>query len=233
MERREFMTFCALAVAAGYCGAAFGAGASPRFYSRARLVDEHGEPIKAGALKVNHNYIFNYPYVGTPCFLLKLGQPTNSEVRLKTEDGQRYIWAGGVGANRSVVAYSAICAHELAYPTREISFISFRDYPSKIYRRPNVIHCCAQNSVYDPAAGARVLDGPAKQPLTAILLEYDAARDELYAVGTYGGELFDKFFKKYEFKLTLEMGANKAQQPVEAVATVSELTRYCKQRIVC
>jgi len=32
-----------------------------------------------------------------------------------------------VGANHSIVAYSAICAHRLTYPTREISFISYRD----------------------------------------------------------------------------------------------------------
>jgi len=32
----------------------------------------------------------------------------------------------GVGARHSLVAYSAICAHKLSYPTREISFISYR-----------------------------------------------------------------------------------------------------------
>ena len=66
-----------------------------------------------------------------------------------------------------------------------------------------VIHCCADHSVYDPAQGARVLAGPAPQPLAAILLEYDSAADGLYALGTLGAEQFDAFFTKYRLKLSL------------------------------
>ena len=35
-----------------------------------------------------------------------------------------------------------------------------------------------------------MLNGPAPQPLSAILLDYDAASDTLHAVGTLGGDLF-------------------------------------------
>jgi ABC-type glycerol-3-phosphate transport system substrate-binding protein len=73
-----------------------------------------------------------------------------------------------------------------------------------------VIHCCADHSVYDPASGARVLAGPAPQPLAAVLLDYDPATDELTALGTVGAEQFDAFFKKYEFKLAMEHGQAKA-----------------------
>ena len=59
-----------------------------------------------------------------------------------------------------------------------------------------------------------MLGGPAPQPLSAILLEHDKASDHLYAVGTLGGEMFDAFFAKYEFKLALEYGDKRARQPV-------------------
>ena len=52
------------------------------------------------------------------------------KVELKTENGSTYEWPGGVGAQRGIVAYSAICSHRLTYPTRQISFISYRDRTS-------------------------------------------------------------------------------------------------------
>jgi hypothetical protein len=45
------------------------------------------------------------------------------------------------------------------------------------------------------AAAARVLGGPALQPLSAIVLEHDKTGDQPYAVGTLGGEMFDAFHK--------------------------------------
>ena len=51
------------------------AHATPRLYERARLVDIHGAPLKARALVAETNYIFHYPFVATPCFLLNLGRP--------------------------------------------------------------------------------------------------------------------------------------------------------------
>jgi hypothetical protein len=52
-----------------------------------------------------------------------------------------------------------------------------------------------------------VIDGPAPQPLAAVLLEWDASSDQLHAVGTRGGEMFDAFFEKYAMKLELETGS--------------------------
>jgi len=96
-----------------------------------------------------------------------------------------------------------------------------------------VIHCCADHSVYDPAAGARVVSGPAPQPLAAILLDYDTVLDELTALGTIGAEQFDAFFRKYDFKLALDYGAGKARLPVGATTVVRELKEYCRQTIQC
>ena len=153
-------------------------------------------------------------------------------VQLKTAENQAYEWKGGIGPARSVVAYSAICAHKLSYPTRDISFISFRTETSARNRHAAVIHCCSEHSQYDPAAGARVVAGPAPQPLAAILLEHDAGTDEIYAVGTLGGEMFNEFFKKYEFKLALESSGS----PHAAVAgscVVHPLDNYCRQQVRC
>jgi Rieske Fe-S protein len=230
MQRRDFIKFCAASSAAA--GApALAADATPSYYGRARLVDGGGAALKAASLPVDRNLIFHYPFSTTPCFLLNLGRPTKPSARLATADQRSYEWKGGVGPKRSVVSYSAICAHQLAYPTREISFISYRTEKSPRNRLGNVIHCCAEHSQYDPAEGARVLTGPAPQPLAAILLEHDARSDELTAVGTLGGEMFNQFFAKYELKLQLEGGA--ARAPASGASVVQELENYCRQQVKC
>ena len=231
MHRRNFMFACAASALAASLPAT-PADASPRFYSRARLVDPAGRPLKARALPASRNFIFHYPFAGTPCFLLNLGRPTKASAQLKTANEQTYEWPNGVGANHSIVAYSAICAHRLTYPTREISFISYRDEKSAGSRFAQVIHCCSEHSQYDPAEGAKVLAGPAPQPLAAILLEHDPKSDGLSAVGTLGGELFNEFFSKYEFRLAIDHGGH-PKTTVEGRSIVSELTEYCRQQVKC
>jgi arsenite oxidase small subunit len=233
MQRRRFVTACA-AVAAGGLAASIRSWAEsePRLYTRTQLLDVHGDPIQVRALATRSNYVFNYPFVATPCFLLDLGRPVTAAAPLLRADGTSYSWSGGVGARRSVVAFSAICAHKLAYPTREVSFIRFQPARSPT-SDGNVIHCCADHSVYDPAAGARVLSGPAPQPLAAIVLDYDPERDALFALGTVGTEQFDAFFRKYDFRLALDYGAGRAKLPVGATTVVRPLTEYCRQTIDC
>jgi Rieske Fe-S protein len=234
MERRRFLETCAaMSGAAGLAALPRAwAGAAPRIYDRARLVDAHGAPLKVRSLVADTNYVFHFPYAGTPCFLLKLGRAAAAPATLRREDGGSYAWQGGVGPARAIVAFSAICAHKLAYPTPDISFIRYQPEKSAT-SGPRVIHCCADHSVYDPAQGARVLSGPAPQPLAAILLDYDAATDELAAVGTLGAEQFDAFFRKYDFKLALDHGRGKASQPVGATTVVRELAQFCRQTIRC
>ena len=229
MERRGFIKFCAASVAA--LGAPeVGADARAQFYSRARLVDEKGAPLRASAIPVDRNFIFHYPFAATPCFLLNLGKPVKP-AQLKTVAGNEYEWKGGVGAARSVVAYSAICAHKLSYPTKDISFISYRTEKSARNRIGNVIHCCSEHSQYDPAQGARVVAGPAPQPLAAILLEWESSSDEIHALGTLGGEMFKDFFEKFGFRLQMEHGAPRAA--VSGTCVVQGLENYCKQQVKC
>lgn len=236
MERRDFIRVCAAsALGLGAEQAMPAADARPRPYARAQLVDDGGRPLRAAQLAAGENYVFHYPFEGTPCFLLNLGRPTAENIALKTGDGAAYRWPGGVGPQRAIVAYSAICSHQLTYPTRQISFISYREQStaSKI-SKPRMIHCCSEHSEYDPAAGARVMGGPAPQPLCAILLEHDPAADALYATGTLGGEMFNTFFAKYEMRLALEHGStSRAQQRTRGTTVVSALSRFCKQQVRC
>jgi arsenite oxidase small subunit len=234
MERRRFLESCAVVTGAASLGALEGAlaNATPRPYPRARLVDAKGAPLKARALAADTNYVFHYPYASTPCFLLNLGRPPTAASTLTREDGTRYAWDGGVGPAKSIVAFSAICAHKLAYPAREVSFIRYQAAKSAT-ADARVIHCCADHSVYDPAGGARVVSGPAPQPLAAIVLDYDAAADELWAVGTLGAEQFDAFFRKYEFKLAMEYGDGKARAPTGDWTVVRELAEFCRNTIQC
>ena len=230
MERRGFIKFCA-ASAAALGAPAVDADTRVQLYGRARLVDEKGQPLRAASIPVNRNLIFHYPFAATPCFLLNLGKPVRP-AQLKTVTGEPYEWKGGVGPGRSVVAYSAICAHKLSYPTKDISFISFRSEKSARNRIANVIHCCSEHSQYDPAEGARVVAGPAPQPLASILLEHEEKTDHLYAVGTLGGEMFGEFFDKYAFKLQIEHGGAE-RKTVAGSCTVQELDNYCRQQVKC
>jgi Rieske Fe-S protein len=234
MERRKFLESCAAvsgAAAISSLSTAWAASAA-RLYTRTLLADANGEPLKAASLAARTNYVFHYPFAGTPCFLLNLGQPVTTPVTLRQEDGETYAWTGGVGPARAIVAFSAICAHQLAYPTRDVSFIRYQSAQSA-KSKAHVIHCCAEHSVYDPARGAQVVSGPAPQPLAAILLEHDRRGDRLYALGTVGAEQFERFFAKYDFKLTMEYGAGKAQRPVGERTIVRELSQYCRQTIEC
>jgi Rieske Fe-S protein len=206
---------------------------------RVTLVNSGGQPLRAGDLEPGQNYVFHYPYVTTPCFLIDLGRPTQSSATLETEAGHRYRWQGGVGPGRSIVAFSAICAHKMSYPTKTVSFINFRgdearfqDRDKNVATREQVIYCCSEGSVYDPADGARVLGGPAPQPLAAVDL---ACGDDgvLSACGTYGGDMFERFFDSFEFQLELEHGSRNIQEPVSGTTSVQRLEEYTENQRVC
>jgi arsenite oxidase small subunit len=234
MDRRSFLETCS-AGAAGISAAAhlpaWAANASAKGYARVLLVNERGDPLRAAGLKPQVNYVFHYPFEATPVFLLDLGRPLGPHA-LSTQDHNAYSWPGGVGRNRSVVAFSAICTHQLVYPTREVTFISFRKTRAHRGVQDGLIHCCAEHSQYDPAKGAEVLSGPARQPLCAVLLAHEPRADTLTAYATLGGELFDEFFRKYEMKLSLDVGP-KAKQTVAGQAVVRELDQFCRNAIQC
>jgi arsenite oxidase small subunit len=233
MDRRSFLGSCSAGAACLSSASlpAWAANATPKEYARVLLVDERGEPLKTAGIRPQVNYIFNYPFEATPVFLIDLGKPATPNT-LSTEQRDAYSWPGGVGPRHSVVAFSAICAHKLVYPTREISFISFRKTRAQRGVQDGLIHCCAEHSQYDPARGAEVLSGPARQPLCAVLLQHDPRADTLTAYATLGGELFDAFFRKYDLKLSLDVGP-RARNTVTGQAVVKELDRYCRNPVQC
>jgi Rieske Fe-S protein len=199
-------------------------------YPRALLVDALGDPLKASALKPGEPLLFNYPYAASPVFLLALGAPVRASEQA-TGQQQPYAAPAGVGPQQSLVAFCAICPHKLVYPTAAISFIGVRKGQGS--EPAQVIHCCGDDSRYDPAQGGRVLAGPAPQPLAAVLLEWDRTSDRLHAVGLRGGEVFKPFFEKYAFKLEMELGSAQARALVGATTVCKPASAYSRQWQSC
>ncbi len=240
-SRRGFMKACGATLAA-LAGAAAGAPvlAGPRqAFARAELVDGHGRPLTFEDLPKEQAFVFHYPYESTPCFLIKLRSATSGPVSLETENGQRYRWAGGVGPDRSVVSFSAICAHRLTHPTRAVSFIGYRSRPGRLSGQSDapipeggVIQCCSEHSIYDPAHGARVVSGPAPQPLAAV--ELGLGDDGgLYVEGVYGGMLFDRYFDAFGFRLALEFGEDAVRRPASDRVVALPIEEYTLNRVSC
>ncbi len=237
MKRRTFIKLCTSVTAAIAANprllAAAPTGVTAR--NRVKLVDAKGAPVHPDGLAVGQNYIFHYPFQGTPCFLLRLpAGKVKAGIPLKTEKGEVYPWAGGVGKGGTVVAFSAICTHLMTHPTDKLAFIHYyHGKDSELAGRSDVITCCAHGSVFDPAAGAKVIAGPAPQPLTAIVLELDAKDGGLYAVGTQGADIYHQFFRAFKRELRKQFGRRVAKREVEGTTTLVPLEEYTKQRIDC
>jgi arsenite oxidase small subunit len=200
-----------------------------RDHGRALLVDKTGRPFKSRQLTPGEPFVFNYPFEATPVFLMALPQPP-APVALSDEQHHPYQSLRGSGPQRNIVAYSAICAHRRMYPTPEISFINIRKGGTG--EPAHVVHCCGDNSRYDPTQGGKVISGPAPQPLAMIVLDWNAANDELHAVGTLGGEMFQAFFEKYETRLSFERGS-RARNRSAATAVVQAASSYSRQVQSC
>jgi arsenite oxidase small subunit len=229
-ERRDLMRQAACVAGAWAAAGVLPAVAGePQRHARSRLVNHLGDPFLARQLQPGEPHLFNYPFVASPVFLLALDNAVGG-APLATEAKQSYSAPAGVGPNKSIVAFSAICAHKLMYPTSALSFIGVRK--GFAGEPAQVIHCCGDNSRYDPQQGARVIAGPAPQPLAAVLLEWDAKTDQLHAFGTQGGDMFKAFFDKYAFKLETEYGA-RAKAPSGATAVVQPAAAYSKQWQSC
>ena len=242
LTRRGFLKLCASAAAlAGRVPQALADdNGNLRRYHRVKLVDGIRHPVTAQALEVGQSYVFHYPFVSTPCLLVDIGERTLDREALRTETGASYRWRGGVGPNRSIVAFSAICSHRMTYPARAVSFINyrheavqFRDSNDGKAERAHVIYCCSENSVYDAADGARVLGGPAPRPLAAILLDVDLRDGGLCAVGTYGADMFEQFFRAFAFRLALEYRTDDVRAEVTETATVLPLAEYTRNQVLC
>lgn len=202
-------------------------------YEKAQLLDAAGAPIKASSLEKEVTYIFNYPYASTPCMIINLPEPTQQEVTLKSEGGEEYVWKSGVGKDRTIVAYSAICAHQLTHPTPNDSFIKYvpKATPTIAYDNSGIIVCSSHLSAYDAAAGAKVLRGAASQPLAAIVLEV-ADDDTIWAVGVLGSDKFQDYFRAFKPELKeFYNGIAQGKQLVSISAKTVKLTEYSKEII--
>ena len=237
MHRRGFLRLCTSIAAASLASPSLFKDlvrGSVEFkpYRKAPLLKEDGTPLSPEEVSPEEQYIFFYPYRATPCLLINLGEKVDP-VKLKLSDGTTYLWSGGVGPHRSIVAYSAICPHQLSYPTPEVSAVGY--YPegvlSKLLKRDKVIQCCAHLSVFDPARGGEVLEGPSPSPLTAIVLSYEGG--VLYALGTVGRELFEEFFDVFKPDLRkLYRSTRRAKRLVEK-CTVVKMEDYVREFIRC
>lgn len=243
MKRRKFVKICASTVV--------GVSANPELlaegnreihaYERVALVDSQSrKPVGATSIEVGEAYLFHYPYVTTPCFLIDLGRPITNRESLSTRFGDPYRWPGGAGPTRSVVAFSAICAHKMSHPAPSVSFInyrhektSFRDHNDEVVESEGVIYCCSEKSVYDPSRGARVLGGPAPEPLAAILLDYDQAEDSFYATATIGGEMFNRYFDSFGQRLMLDHERIDIQKASSGDTKLVRLSDFCKNQVLC
>ncbi|HHN72720.1 MAG TPA: (2Fe-2S)-binding protein [Thermopetrobacter sp.] len=236
-DRRDFMKLCGrTAAAVAVAQAAGGAIVAPAFAlenaPRARLVKKDGSPLKAGELPLYANWIFHYPYNSSPALLIKLDDPA-PPTEVEDKDGKAYQWPGGAGPDKNIVAYAAICAHALSYDSAETAFLNYRRKRNQMTGHGRVITCCAHASVYDPAAGAKVLAGPAKFPLAAVLLEHKADTDELFAVGLMGSELYGEFFKAYRKELRKAFGRRKYKKMVTGDVVAMPIAEYSRDAIEC
>ena len=78
-----------------------------------------------------------------------------------------------------------------------------------------------------------MLGGPAKQPLCSILLEYDKGDDALYALGSYGGEMFDQFFERFEPRLQMEWGISDVRTRVSGEVKAVPIADYSRTQMMC
>ncbi len=224
MDRRSFARLCLLGAAASRSAGSVWAqplpSASLTRYNRVLLTTSTGEPLRAGGLDREEDYLFFYPFASTPCLLLDLGQTLPAtEVPVKGRNAG-YAWAGGVGPQRSVVAFTAICPHEWAHPDTTFSPFHYHRSGEKatlVYGRDRLVVCCTHGSAFDPVGGGRVEQGPAEVPLALIALEWDRGQDRLFAYGLLGPDSFERFFRGFK---------GKSRAPAEGQTAVIRLREY-------
>ena len=240
MERRNFLrlsanSLFAVAVAPSLITQKLYAenGELYKVYEKIQLKDEDGNPLKAATLIKEENYVFNFPHVSTPCILVDLGEATQKDVKLKADDGTEYLFKGGVGKNGSIVAFSAICPHQLTHPTPDDSFFQYvpRDGKTIAYEKAGVFVCSSHLSVFTPKDGGKRVNGPAAEGLTQIVLEIDKD-DTLWAVGALGPSRFHDYLDAFkpEFKKYYG-GKRKGKKLVKEEAKVVKLVNFSKDII--
>lgn len=105
-------------------------------------------------LKEDQPIFFNYPDESSPAILVKLGKEA----------------IGGVGPQRDIVAFSALCTHQ-GCPVS--------------YQKKRFI-CPCHYSMFDPAKNGQTYQGHASQWLPQITLRVEPTTGDIYAEGIEG-----------------------------------------------
>jgi len=199
-------------------------------YEKIMLKDAEGNPLKSATLKKEENYVFNFPHVSTPCILVDLGEATQKDVTLSADDGTEYIFKGGVGSKGSIVAYSAICPHQLTHPHPDTSFFQYVPTGTKTLAYDKTVGgifvCSSHLSAFTPKDGGARVSGPATEGLTQIVLEVDAD-DVIWAVGALGPDRFHEYLDAFKSEFKKYYGnKRKAKKLVKKDAKVVTLTDF-------
>ncbi|ASJ75107.1 hypothetical protein [Granulosicoccus antarcticus] len=228
MDRRTFTSLCT-ALIAGAASTHANSGSQRIHYPTSRLIYEDDSSVTLASLQTGRAYIFGYPYLTTPCFLMRLGKSAPA----------RGSWPGGLDTDQSVVAFSAICSHKMSHPAKPISHIAYRPEPIVFHdsngerqTRDGLVSCCSERSVYDPAAGGEVLSGPAPAPLAAIALSHDDSGN-LSATGSFGPDQYEQFLTKFGFRLAMEYGVTDVRQRAAERIVVVPAEEFSTQQVLC
>ena len=99
------------------------------------------------------------------------------------------------------------------------------------YKEGGVIVCSSHLSAYDPKAGAKVLAGPAPQPLASIVLEVND-KGEIFASGVLGADKFHDYFRSFKPELKeFYRNIRKAKKIVKVSVKTMPLKEYTKEII--
>ena len=172
-------------------------------YEKIQLKDVDGNPFKATTLTKEENYVFNFPMVSTPCILVDLGEATQKEVKLRSDDG----------TDDSFFQYVPKAGKTMAY------------------KEGGVFVCSSHLSAFTPKDGGKRVNGPATEGLTQIVLEIDE-EDNIWAVGALGPSKFHDYLDAFkpEFKKYYG-GKRKGKKLVKVEAKVVTLSNFSKDLI--
>ena len=153
-------------------------------YPKVQLLDVDGAPLTATKVMAEYNVetaellTFNYPLRNEPNFLLNVAPAPGRTT------GATNV-PGGVGPQKSIVAFSGICQH-LGCPIPALAY-----YPPGVCSgqpggKSFYIHCSCHGSTYDVTNAAANLTGPAVVPLPQVVLEWNASDDTISATSVVG-----------------------------------------------
>jgi len=239
MERRNFLQLSAtsamaIAVAPSLISQKLYAedGSLFQTFEKVQLKDTEGNALKSKTLVKEENYVFMYPHAATPAIMVDLPTPAAKEIKLKAEDGTEYIYKGGAGAQGTIVAFSAICAHQLTHPQKAMTMFQYVPTTGKTlaYDKAGVFVCSSHLAAYDATQGGKVLGGPANQGLASIILEIDAD-DNIWAVAVLGPNKFQEFFDAFKQEHKAEHGRRGAKKLVKEEVKVQQLKDFTAEMI--